>query len=305
MSSSSDLRDGAAPRAESGAAVSPVATAGELLRAAREKQGLHLAALAASLKVTPRKLELLEANRFDELPDATFTRALALSVCRVLKIDATPVLVRLPQTVEHGLEHVAQGLNQPFRDRSAHQEGADWGRILSLPVIAAVLLLIGAAVVYLMPERPMALASLSSIWSSASVGEAASAVVVAPGPAPAAMVTETVVPTLDVAASAVAPAASAVTETVFSAPPVSTSEAATTALVELRASGASWVEIRDRGGRALLSRTLNAGETIGVDGALPLKLVIGNADVMQLSFRGQPVPLGAATKDNVARLELK
>ena len=72
--------------------------------------------------MTPHKLELLEANRFDELPDATFTRALALSVCRVLKIDATPVLVRLPQTAEHGLEHVARGLNQPFRDRSARHE---------------------------------------------------------------------------------------------------------------------------------------------------------------------------------------
>ena len=36
------------------------------------------AALAASLKITPRKLEALESDRFDELPDATFTRALAL-----------------------------------------------------------------------------------------------------------------------------------------------------------------------------------------------------------------------------------
>ena len=43
--------------------------------------------LAASLKVTPRKLELIEANRFDELPDTTFVRALALSMCRALKVD--------------------------------------------------------------------------------------------------------------------------------------------------------------------------------------------------------------------------
>ena len=45
-------------------------------------QGLHIAALAAAIKVAPRKLELLEADRFDELPDATFTRALAQTVCR-------------------------------------------------------------------------------------------------------------------------------------------------------------------------------------------------------------------------------
>ena len=70
--------------------------AGALLRAARERQGLHIAALAAAIKVSQRKLEALEADRFDELPDATFTRALAQTVCRQLKIDPKPVLERLP-----------------------------------------------------------------------------------------------------------------------------------------------------------------------------------------------------------------
>ena len=67
------------------------AAAGALLRAARLAQGLHIAALAASIKVSPAKLEALEAGRSHELPDHTFARALALTVCRVLKIDATPV----------------------------------------------------------------------------------------------------------------------------------------------------------------------------------------------------------------------
>ena len=52
-------------------------TAGTLLRAAREKQGLHIAALAAAIKVSPRKLDALENDRWHELPDATFVRALA------------------------------------------------------------------------------------------------------------------------------------------------------------------------------------------------------------------------------------
>ena len=53
-----------------------------MLRAARQARGLHIAALAASIKVTQRKLEALEADRYDELPDMTFTRALAKTVCR-------------------------------------------------------------------------------------------------------------------------------------------------------------------------------------------------------------------------------
>ncbi len=41
-------------------------TAGSLLRAAREKQGLHIAALAAAIKVAPRKLDALENDRWNE-----------------------------------------------------------------------------------------------------------------------------------------------------------------------------------------------------------------------------------------------
>ena len=85
------------------------AGAGALLRAARERQGLHLAALAAQLKVAPRKLEALEADRYDELPDATFVRALAASMCRVLKIDPAPVLERLPQARGAGLALELEG----------------------------------------------------------------------------------------------------------------------------------------------------------------------------------------------------
>jgi cytoskeleton protein RodZ len=54
----------------------------------------------------------------------------------------------------------------------------------------------------------------------------------------------------------------------------------------------------------LLSRNVQAGELIGLDGALPLRLIIGNAAATQLFFRGNPVDLAASTRDNVARLQL-
>ncbi len=71
------------------------ASAGTLLRQAREAAGLHVSSLAASLKVPVRKLEALEEDRYEELPDAVFVRALASSVCRTLKVDPAPVLQRL------------------------------------------------------------------------------------------------------------------------------------------------------------------------------------------------------------------
>ncbi len=74
----------------------PSASAGALLRQCREAQGFKLDVLAQALRVAPAKLEALEADRLDELPDAMFARALTLAVCRQLKVDATPVLALLP-----------------------------------------------------------------------------------------------------------------------------------------------------------------------------------------------------------------
>ena len=76
-------------------------------------------------------------------------------------------------------------------------------------------------------------------------------------------------------------------------------------LVQLRTSESSWVEVRDARGVLLLSRTVQPGESVGLDGNLPLRLVIGNAAVTQLGFRGKPVDLRPSTRDNVARVELR
>jgi len=57
--------------------------------------------------------------------------------------------------------------------------------------------------------------------------------------------------------------------------------------------------------KVLVSRTLAAGEAVGFDGPLPMRVRIGNVAGTELSFRGRPVDLAATTRDNVARLELK
>ena len=110
-----------------------VASAGRLLREAREKQGLHIAALAAAIKVPPKKLEALEADRFDALPDATFARALAQTVCRALKIDPAPVMRLLPRPSGHRLETVGEGLNTPFRERPGVLVQSSWPEALTVP----------------------------------------------------------------------------------------------------------------------------------------------------------------------------
>lgn len=287
-------------------------TAGGLLRAAREAQGLHLAVLAASLKVAPHKLESIERDRYDELPDATFARALALSMCRALKIDAEPVLSRLPraQPIGRGLDHVSMGLNQPFRDRSGPGDAIEWQRFLSLPMMAAAVLVFAALVVYLLPAGWVGrLLPADDGASAPAVAASVPAVARVPSYEASAPVVTPAAPAASAGEQAVVPAAapaSAVIDTVFSAPAATAASASVVGgLLTMRATAESWIEVRDGNGQLLLSRTLAAGEAAGLDGALPLRVTVGNAEATQLVFRGQPVMLGASTRENIARLELK
>ncbi len=133
------------------APVAPV-TAGGLLREAREAAGLHIAALAVSMKVPVAKLEALEADRFDLLPDAVFARALASGVCRQLKVDARPVLDKLPQSAKPMLRENERGIDAPFRSPS---DGPGPGLLdkLSWPVAVVGLLVVGMVGIYFYPHR--------------------------------------------------------------------------------------------------------------------------------------------------------
>ncbi len=293
--------------------------AGGLLRAAREKQGLHIAALAAAIKVAPRKLDALENNRWSELPDATFTRALAQTVCRTLKIDAKPVLDLLPAVEAGKLENVAGTLNTPFRERGSPADHGGLGAAVRPMIWAGGLLLLAALAVLLMPEggwsflRPggaavtaeappapvsMALPAEPAAPQASGAGPADPAPAVEAASAAAAAASEASAPPSAVALATTAPAAAPASV------PSATLPAASGDVIQIVTVQPSWVEARDAQGRVLLSRLVAAGEDLALDGEKPIRLVIGNAAGVTLNFRQQRVDLQALTRDNVARLQL-
>lgn len=297
----------------------PGSSAGALLRQARQAQGLHIAALAAAIKVTPRKLELLESDQFDQLPDATFTRALAQTVCRALKIDATPVLALLPPAGGQRLEQVGSGLNAPFRDRPGRMAPNDWAVLGNPALWIAALLVIGAIVVYVMPANWLPTAARNAIGGAG----AASAPAVA---ASSTTISETIAVSPTGSGTASAPAAGdafppeaasapAIASTPSVPPPLASTQPAAndtaaepiavTGVLQLRPSAQSWIEVTDARGAALISRLVEPGEAVGLDGTPPFRLKIGNAGATQVVFRGKPVELTPYVRDNVARFELK
>jgi cytoskeleton protein RodZ len=306
-----------------------------MIRAAREAQGIDLGAFAAMLKIPMRKLESLEEDRHEELPGATFERALAQTACRALHIDARPVLALLPQG-GNTLERVTGGLNTPFRERQGPRVDLGEATTLLRPmVLLPALLVLAALALFFLPasvwhrlgrqaeavvEVPVPASSpdvsASAPAPSAEPASGMSATTIELGPNAAsnsitvpAAAAPAVVPT-PVPAPVPAPGASAAMPVSLQSPAVAPSRTAVAAAVmgvpvTVTARESSWVEVSDAQGRTLISRVVVSGETVALDGAMPLKVRIGNARATTLTLRGENVDLAPWVQNNVARLQLK
>lgn len=294
-----------------------------LLREAREAAGLHIAALAAALKVPVRKLEALESGRYEELPDLTFARALASSACRHLKIDPAPVLGQIPAAITPVLGDSPQTINAPFKAAGdAPLPGALSWAARPVPLIVAALL-VAALAVYFWPSAPPVASGDGLMPPSASEGPGAGEPTVAQAPvepASAPAVTEPAaqpavaepVPSAAPASTSTVPATAspvAVPAPVASASSMATPSAAMPAaggsLMTLTASGESWVEVVNGRGETVLQRMLKAGDSVDFSSAPPYAVVVGRADAVQVSVRGQPLDITPYARNSVARFEVK
>ena len=278
-------------------------SAGTLLRQAREDSGLHVATLAAALKVPVRKLEALEADRFDLLPDAVFVRALAASVCRNLKLDPAAVLERLPATQGPRLAPTEGGINAPFRS-PRDSNAPSWRDQLSRPVFLVVAaLLIGALVVALLPLRQeddaTDVAAPPPPGAPVSAFERLVARPMPVAPAGPALVSS---PSLAVPPANLAAAAPTAATPLAAA---SVGAAVASGTVVFRAKGDSWIQVTDARGGVPLRKLLAAGESAGASGPLPLAVTVGSVSATDVQVRGKPFDLAPVSRDNVARFEVK
>ena len=68
---------------------------GEALRSTRERRGLSIDQVAQDTRISPRFLEALEAEQFNELPAPVYVRGFLRSYANYLHIEAQPLLDRL------------------------------------------------------------------------------------------------------------------------------------------------------------------------------------------------------------------
>ncbi len=292
-----------------------------LLKEARESAGLHIAALAAALKVPVRKLEALEAGRYSELPDLTFARALASSACRQLKVDPAPILQQIPQVATSKLGSPGHALNAPFHP--GHDEAPfnplSW---LSRPaLLAAIALLLGALVIVFLPKAESPPASISATEVFPQPG-------LAPGPVlaqepglegpsdgtppataenalpetsqPTASATGTTVPS-DAQIPAPAPDVPVSSATL----PEAVASPSPSGVLRISATGESWVEVTNGAGTVVTKRLMQSGEVIDYSVSPPYTVLLGRADAVQVSVRGNAFDTSSFVRNNVARFEVK
>lgn len=306
------------------------ATAGVLLRQAREAARMQLPVMAATLKVPQHKLEALEADDYAAFPDHVFMRALAMGMCRTLHIDAESVLAKLPRTEIKSLAKTGPGINETVKVRSSFKVTGtplDSGNSSSRKIAAGVLILLAAAAaVYFVPFQQMVDgADGAGAPASAQAQSGQAAVVSAPAAeplaqteggaqgssaTPAAPVTEPV--SVAAAASmpgdgaaASAPASAAAAQTAAPAAEAATPATGAGGLLVLKVNtGQSWVKVKDATGKVVLEKTLSKDESATAEGQLPLSVIVGNAKGTQVTVRGEPFDI-SSTRDNVARFEVK
>ena len=297
--------DGLLHQASSGAGL----TAGAILRAARERSGLHIGALAAALKVPVKKLEALESDRLEQLPDAVFARALAASVCRTLKLDPNPVLGLLPGQVKPRLQLDARVSGASFQTPHMGWRLPLLSRLSRTVVVTASSLVVAALALMFAPSlerlkpapaKVPAATGPASGNAAPAVNEVRSvAVNTVLSPAAGSVVTATAP-----ASAAAAPPATVAIEAaakVAATTPVADPRVAQAGVAIFKTHGSSWVQVTDASGVVQLRKTMAAGETAAVSGALPLSVTVGRADATDVSVRGKPFDLAPLAKDNVAR----
>ena len=318
---------------------SPAASAGQLLRQARERQQMSVQALASALKVPAHKLEALEEDRWEQLTDSVFARALALSVCRFLHLDPAPVLAGLPKYEAARLSTNPEGINTPFKDKtlrsSMSSSAQDSGNGRALKVVAMMLIVAaGAAGLYFVPHWKQGeatdVATTSVVLGEAGTSEpvfmpqaaltvpaAAPDVVAEPAteaaPAPVAepvlaqpAAVQAAAPAAMASAALVVPSAPASEVTVAPVVADAATAAAAQAPLQITASGETWVQVRNAQQQVVMEKILKAGEVYSeTRTGRPLYVVVGNASAAQVEVHGAALNLAALARNNVARFEVK
>jgi cytoskeleton protein RodZ len=300
-----DSGNGQSPAAITVAAGPAGPTVGQQLLAERQRQGLSIPEVAQRLKYAPRQIEAVESDNFKALPGLTFVRGFVRGYARLLGIDGDILVRALERSAELDSGPTTVQLQGVSGTRAQFPSGgtshkAAWPWLLAILLAVAG---IGGYSVYnwqapndLLPQASVRQAPVTPQTQVVLEGAAV------PQSQPAGAPSQLVVPDTDPASQDTVVTG---TTNAAAAKAADLGPGHSQGRVKLVFAGESWTEIRDAGGKVLLSRKNAAGSEQSADGTPPFDLVVGNAREVKLYYNGAEVDMTPYTKVSVAKFQLK
>ena len=304
---------------------------GREFNAARLARGMSIGDVARQLRLSVRQVTALEEDDYDKLVSGTFLRGFIRNYAKLLQMDAAPLLQRLeqslPPTPAPTISYQTEGI--PFPSN----QGGGRRNLIIAGVVALVLLLL-VFEIYDRNEGNKGKQPAIKMETGTEAKEVAASpqyqlppATPASGtdPMPSAEETRVVEQKHEIPAPLSTPAPVLVPPPAQQATPAAaaTEQANATAresenaiasepggggdVLRLVFEGESWTEIKDSGGRLLLSRINPRGTEQVLHGKPPFSLTIGNAAAVKLVYNNNPVDLAPYINayGGTARLSLK
>lgn len=310
----------------------PAPKLGELLKQAREKQGLSVAQVADLLHLRPTIVSDIEADNFDNIASVTYAKGYIKNYARIVGLNK--------QELDEALAHHFPVINAPTMQsfsRKTTRQARD-GRLMMVTyfIIFALLALL---VLWWVQKSDIAAVDLSQLTAEevadisldASVSPAGTLFDAGQQLIKADEIAEDVVTAEEHSAPSSSGAQSmasetndsgtAVTETerepasettIDNAAPIvqtpdssSNSQGASTAsAVAMNLSDDCWIKVTDAQGKILVNGLKKAGSQLNVFGQEPFKVILGAPQSLTLSINGKNIDLAKFPKGRVARLTL-
>ena len=283
---------------------------GAMLRKRRIALGLSQADVANVVKLPARRIESMEQERWDELPDGPYLRGFLKNIARALHLDAATLIDRVDESLMRARNPdsilVAPGSTHTMLPRrSGPAEGRYSGPALIFG--ALVFALIAALIAWSGTESFDRALATGKSWVEGRRARVAAPTSVGIGAAgaktPETQSTSEAIELPRTSATTTSPAPSSDASSQPAAGSAATASNGTAAM-RFQFSEDAWVEVRGADGTILLSRLNTAGTEQSIEGEAPFTLVVGNAKAVMLNYRGRPVDLTPYTRDQVARFTL-
>jgi len=292
---------------------------GAAFLAARTAKNLTQQDVSNHLRYSVKQVDALESNNFHLLPDAMITRGFIRNYAKLLEIDAEPLLAIYRTSVADN-SNLGLTVQSSIMQVPLTKDSQSWVKYILGSIVVLLLLLSWLFYVDYMPKpAPTAVAVQSENSPQITVENA---------PTPAEPLPEIALPAAERAADADSAAVAAIVPEASNVPAGGAANAALKPQAEVVAqpavsalsnqaatkpgsnvtltfSGDSWARITDKSGKVVYEEMSHAGDTDSVDVTPPVNVLIGNASVTKLAFRGKEIDLSAHTKNNIARIALE